>query len=116
MVHRSSPFVTLVGWMYNKGQDGALRLCIEPEEKLYYLKMAHETIGGIHMASNQTLRRLLWEGLWWPTMKAEVHIYVRSCAECSNQHPKPYATLFQVMIAPKCSSYIVDYLKNRTLP
>ena len=46
--------------MYNKGQDGVLRLCIEPKEKPYYLKMAHETIGGIHMAGNQTLKRLLW--------------------------------------------------------
>ena len=105
----------LAGQMYNKGQDGVLRLCIEPEEKPYYLKMAHETIGGIHMAGNQTLKRLLWAGVWWPSMKTEAHNYVLSCKECVSQHPKPYATLFQVMVAPKWSSYIV-YLKNKTLP
>ena len=65
--------------MYNKGQDGVLRLCIELEEKPYYLKMAHETIGGIHMAGNQTLNRLLWAGVWWPSMKIEAHNYVLSC-------------------------------------
>ena len=49
-------------------------------------------------------------------MKIEVHSYVLSCIECGNQHPKPYATLFQIMVAPKWSSYIVDYLQDRTLP
>ena len=110
MVQKSSPFVMLAGQMYNKGQDGVLRLCIEPEEKPYYLKMAHETIGGIHMAGNQTLKRLLWVGVWWPSMKTEAHSYVLSCKECGNQPPKPFTTLFQVMVAPKWSSYIVDYL------
>ena len=64
-------------------------MCIELKEKPYYLKMAHETIGGIHMVGNQTSKRLLWA-----TMNAEVHTYVLSCRECGNQHPKPYATVF----------------------
>ena len=49
-------------------------------------------------------------------MKTKAHAYVLSCIECGNQHPKPYATLFHVMVAPKRSSYIVDYLQDRTLP
>ena len=84
MVHKSSPFVMLVGKMYNKGQDGVLRLCIELEEIPYYLKMARETIGGIHMVGNQTLKRLLWAGVWWPTMKTQTHSYVLSCRECGS--------------------------------
>ena len=62
--------------MYNKGQDGILQLCIELEQKNHYLKLAHEKIGGIHMVGNQTLKRLLWGCVWWPTMKAEAHNFV----------------------------------------
>ena len=68
------------------------------------------------MVGSQTFKRLLWEGVWWPTMKKEAHSYVWACINYSNQYPKPHATLFQVMIAPDWSSYIIDYLKHRVLP
>ena len=50
LIQKKAPFVMLVERMYHTGQDGILRLCIEPKEKAHYLKYAHETIGGIHMA------------------------------------------------------------------
>ena len=49
-------------------------------------------------------------------MKLEAHNFVQACIKCSSQQPKPHPTLFQVMIAPNWSSYIVDYLKHRVLP
>lgn len=102
--------------MYHMGQDGVLRLCIEPMEKIPYLTSAHVTIGGIHMAGNQTLKRILWAGVWWPTMKTEVHNFVRTCSTCITKPPRPHATLFQISVAPKWSKYIVDYLEHRMLP
>ena len=59
MIQKTTSFVMRVGRMYNKGLDRILIWCIELEEKNHYLKLAHETIGGIHMAGNQTVRRLL---------------------------------------------------------
>ena len=53
----------LAGQMYHLGRDGILRLCIEPQEKEHYLITAHITIGGIHMAADQTIRRILWAGV-----------------------------------------------------
>ena len=59
------------------------------------------------MAGNQTIKWMLWAGVWWPTLKSEVHNYVPTCQK---QPPKPHATLFQVSVAPKWSQYIVDYI------
>ena len=87
--------------MYHRGIDGVLCLCIEPLEKPHYLTSAHVTIGGIHMAGDQMLRRVLWAGVWWPTMKAKVYDFVRTCNACHPKPPHPHATLFQVSIAPK---------------
>ena len=77
MIQRIIPFVMIAGRMYRKGTDGILRLCIEPEEQYFYLRHAHETVGGIHMAGNQTLKRLMWAGVWWPTMNAEAYDFVK---------------------------------------
>ena len=69
LVQNATSFVMLAGRMYHKGRDGVLRLCIEPEEKQHYLVINHTTIGGIHMGTNQTIKRILWASVWWPTMK-----------------------------------------------
>ena len=116
LVQKAASFVMLAGRMYRLGKDGILRLCIEHQEKEHYLIAAHITIGGIHMAANQTIKRILWAGVWWPTMRAEVHTFVRACSECHSRPPKSHATLFQVAIAPNWSKYIVDFLQHRTLP
>ena len=68
------------------------------------------------MAGDQTLRRVLWAEVWWPTMKEEVYDFVWTCTACKAKPPHPHATLFQVSIAPKWSQYIVKYLEQRILP
>ena len=80
------------------------------------LKLAHVAVGNIHMAGNQTLKRILWSGVWWPTIRQETHEYVRQCKDCQTNRPLPHATLFQVSIAPKWSKYIVEYLTQHLLP
>ena len=101
----------LTGQMYNRGVNGVLSLCIEPRETPHYLTSAH-VIGGLHMVEDQTLRRVLWARVWWPTMKEEVYDFVRTCESCKAKPPHPHATLFQVSIAPKWSQYIVKYLEQ----
>lgn len=68
------------------------------------------------MAGDQTLRQVLWAGVWWPTMKEEVYDFVRTCEACKAKPPHPHATLFQVSIAPKWSEYSVEYLEQRVVP
>ena len=116
MVQKVMPFVMIAGRMYRKGADGILRLCVEPEEQYFYLKHAHETIGGIHMAGDQTLRRLMWAGVWWPTMKTEAYAFVLDCGKCGHIPPKASATLYQITIAPKWADYLVEYIQERKYP
>ena len=59
LIQNAASFVMLAGRMYHLGWDGILRLCIEPQEKEHYLVAAHITIGGIHMAADQTIKRIL---------------------------------------------------------
>ena len=57
----------LLGCLYKEGNNGILHLCIEPFEKEHYLHSAHViAVGNIHMAGNQTLKRILWLRVWWP--------------------------------------------------
>ena len=114
LIQKAASFVMLAGRMYHLGRDGILRLCIEDQEKEHYLVAAHIAVGGIHMAADHTIRRLLWAGVWWPTMRAEVHNFVHTCLECQDRPPIPHATLFQIAVAPQWSKYIVDYLEKRS--
>ena len=68
------------------------------------------------MAGNQTLKRLMWAGVWWPTMNAEAYAFVKNCDKCRHKPPRPSATLFQITVAPKWSDYLVDYIVHRKYP
>lgn len=67
----------LAGRLYHVGRDGIVHLCIEHHKKEHYLIASYIAIGGIHMAENQIIRRVLWARVLWPTiMRAEVHYFV----------------------------------------
>ena len=56
LIQETATLKMLAGCLYKEGQDGILRLCIEPFEKAHYLEIAHVAVGNIHMAGNQTLK------------------------------------------------------------
>ena len=62
MIQETATLKMLARRLYKEGQDGVLRLCIEPFEKAHYLETAHVAVGNIHMAGNQTLKQILWAG------------------------------------------------------
>ena len=94
LIQVSTSLTVIARIMYNLDQDNILRLCIETMEKPHYLQQAHVAIGGIHMAGSQTLKRVLWLGVWWPTMRNKVYESVRKCHECQTKPPRLHATLF----------------------
>ena len=49
-------------------------------------------------------------------MKLDINDYVNQCKTCIKRTPVEHATLFQIMIAPKWSNYIVDYLNHTLFP
>ena len=73
---------------------------------------AHVSIG-IHLSSHQqTARRVMREGFWWPTISCSAEEFVRHCAYCQNHKFVPYATLYLISPIPHWNSYIVKYLKE----
>ncbi|MCO5571930.1 hypothetical protein L7F22_025681 [Adiantum nelumboides] len=116
LIGQSAMYQLLAGRLYKKNQDGIFLLCINPEEKEQYLTQAHTTIVGIHYAEDQTMQRILKLGVYWPTMRSDIHLFIKSCVQCQIQTPIPHVTLFHVYVVPKWSNYIVTYLSNRTFP
>ncbi|MCO5587012.1 hypothetical protein L7F22_040957 [Adiantum nelumboides] len=116
LIGQSAMYRVLAGRIYKRNQDGILLLCINPEEKEQYLTQAHTTIVGVHYAEDQTMQRILRLGVYWPTMRSDIHLFVKSCVQCQIQKPIPHVTLFQASVVPKWSNYIVTYLSNRTFP
>ena len=49
-------------------------------------------------------------------MRQDAFSFVHTCAKCQAKKPIPYGTLYQIMIAPQWSQYIVDYLWTHLLP
>ncbi|MCO5564622.1 hypothetical protein L7F22_018287 [Adiantum nelumboides] len=91
IIGASRSLVMLAGKLYKQGSDQILRLCIEVHEQDSYLNQSHVQITGIHNGHAQTYQRLMRIGV-------------------------KHATLFKVTVAPKWSSYIVDYLTSGILP
>ncbi|MCO5570501.1 hypothetical protein L7F22_024223 [Adiantum nelumboides] len=106
----------LAGRLYKQGSDQILRLCIEVHEQDLYLSQSHVQTTGIHNGHAQTYQRLMRMGVYWPKMQQSVHNYIQSCLIYTFQKPIEHATLFKVTVAPKWSSYIVDYLTSGILP
>ena len=49
-------------------------------------------------------------------MHEDAYAFVRECHQYATLQPIPHATLYQVMVAPKWSHYLVDYLQTHALP
>ncbi|MCO5558107.1 hypothetical protein L7F22_011684 [Adiantum nelumboides] len=116
IIGASRSLVMLAGRLYKQGSDQILRLCIETHEHDLYLNQSHVQITGIHNGHAQTYQRLMRIGVYWPKMQQSVHNYIQSCLICTFQEPIEHATLFKITVAPKWSSYIVDYLTSGILP
>ncbi|MCO5604555.1 hypothetical protein L7F22_058722 [Adiantum nelumboides] len=94
LIGQSAMYQLLAGRLYKRNQDGILFLCINPEEKEQYLTQAHTTIVGIHYAQDQMMQRILRLGVYWPTMRSDIHLFVKSYVQCQNQTLIPHVTLF----------------------
>ena len=42
----------------------------------------HEGMGGGHIGSEATAKKILLQGLWWPTLFRDVHRIVKTCDVC----------------------------------
>ena len=56
-----------------------LRLCIEADEALPYIKQAHVAVGNIHLSPVQTIRRVQLMGVYWPTLQKYIYNHIHDC-------------------------------------
>ena len=62
------------------------------------------------------MAQALWRlGVYWPSMCQDTYTFVHTCAQCQCRKPIPYGTLYQVMIAPHWSQYIIHDLQIHIL-
>ena len=94
LITQSSSYQLISGRLYKRGNEGILRLCIEPHEQDSYLQEAHVGLCGWHFSQPQTTQRLNRMGVFWPHMTQHVHKYVASCEQCQIHVPLAHSTLF----------------------
>ena len=119
LIEQSRNYSMIAGRLYKRGHDEVLRLCIDAREAKPYLEQAHVAIGNMHMAPEQTLRRVERMGVFWPSMRKDVYDYVRgcSCEMGSNPNALNGITLYHVSpITPKWAEALVEYLSTNIFP
>ena len=119
LIEQTRHYSMVAGRLYKKGRDEVLRLCIDSNETTSYLEQAHVAIGNIHMAPDQTLKRIDRMGVYWPTIRKDVYDYVRGCSCRMKVHSNELynITLYQnSTIAPKWAEVLVEYLSTNIMP
>jgi transposase InsO family protein len=61
--------------------DGELKICLPPSLVRYVLHDAHQTGASAHRGQGKTLHRIK-ERWWWPSMGADVSLYLAACGLC----------------------------------
>jgi Integrase zinc binding domain/RNase H-like domain found in reverse transcriptase len=75
-------FVTKDGRLYRRGLDGAHKLVVEKEKRMYMMRAAHDNLGHRGFYATKTL---LGERFWWPEMERDVSWYCKTCHVCQER-------------------------------
>ena len=82
LIRRAGPYQLITGQLYIKGNDEVIRRCALPQEIDGILYQYHDGMARGHFASKITARKVLQDGLWWPTLFKDAHQYVQHCDVC----------------------------------
>ena len=62
--------------------DQIIRLCVLEKEHKRVLTFCHEFACGGHFGPCKTTKKVLWNGLYWPTLFKDSFNFCKSCANC----------------------------------
>lgn len=82
LVLKSKTFQLINGLLYKMGPNQILRRCVMEEEILSVLKEAHDNLAGEHIGPDAIARKVLFSGLWWPTLHTDAREWVVGCDTC----------------------------------
>jgi len=68
--------------LYKRGFSQALLKCLDEDEAEYALKEIHEGICGSHIGCEALAQKIIRQGLYWPTLKADARHMTQRCVKC----------------------------------
>ncbi|XP_074352467.1 uncharacterized protein LOC141691594 [Apium graveolens] len=80
--YRTSSYTIINGRIYHRSVSQPLLRCLNTEEQHQALKTVHEGICGEHLAGRSLAFKILREGFFWPTLKADASEYAKKCVQC----------------------------------
>ncbi|XP_074374057.1 uncharacterized protein LOC141714437 [Apium graveolens] len=80
--YRASNYTIINGRMYRRSVSQPLLRCLNNEEHQQALEAVHEGICGKHLVGRSLPFKILRQGFFWPTMKADAIDYAKKCVQC----------------------------------
>ncbi|XP_074355341.1 uncharacterized protein LOC141694956 [Apium graveolens] len=80
--YRATSYTIINGRMYRRSVSQPLLRCLNTEKQHQALKVVHEGICGEHLAGRSLAFKMLRQGFFCPTLKADVIEYAKKCVQC----------------------------------
>jgi ribonuclease HI len=75
-------YVVRVNEIYKQGYLESWLKCVAQDKAREMLAEVHEGICGSHQGAKTLAKRIIWAGLYWPTIKSDAATLVRKCEKC----------------------------------
>ena len=82
LAYRAIRFQLVQGKLYRLGNDSRLRQVISDSQARMILQELHKGNAGGHFFQDNTVRKVLDAGYWWPTLYKDTYQYFQTCHEC----------------------------------
>ncbi|XP_074346612.1 uncharacterized protein LOC141685408 [Apium graveolens] len=80
--YRASNYTIINERMYRRSVSQPLLRCLNNEEQQQTLEAVHEGICGEHLAGRSLAFKILRQGFFWPTLRADAIDYAKRCVQC----------------------------------
>lgn len=68
--------------LYRRSHSGPYLRCLDSDQALYVMKEIHEGDCGNHSGPRSLIHKMLRQGFYWPTMKANTESLTKMCDSC----------------------------------
>ncbi|XP_074346718.1 uncharacterized protein LOC141685523 [Apium graveolens] len=109
--YRASSYTIINGRMYRRSVSQPLLRCLNSEEQQQALEAVHEGICGEHLAGRSLAFKILRQGFFWPTLKADAIDYAKKCVQCqlfSTVPKQPLEEMTSILSPIPFAVWVVD--------
>ena len=76
---KAARYVLTNGILYRRGIMAGLQRCVHPTEVKDLIEEVREGSCGAHVAGRTLLQRVMTQGYYWPTIRADCIAYAKKC-------------------------------------